>query len=321
MSLKKTYILGDAKEWFNSWNPVQKTWDDFKYHLSSLYPAKHNLSERLRRVSLFTSDDADSFCAYARKKISLLNTLNFDLSDAQIIEIVIGDINDIHVKTAAFNSKVDSVADLLSLLGNYEKRPKSDKYLDKPNRKRQLSGSTEPNVRSRATVCYTCNENGHISKHCPKKRRSTHVSLNTDSQHDVKPDPRLLDSNINDNKINKYCEYCKKRGHWEVDCFTKRRNQLSGPSTSKINYFCADLDSDFCTEFSIQNLKVNCLVNTGADCSLISENIIKRLDCHVEPALVTLRGIGNATLFASSKAKLRIEKNGTAFEIVFFCGR
>lgn len=314
----KTIILGDAKEWFNSWNPLQKTWEDFKQQLSSLYPAKRNLSERLRRVSLFTSDDADSFCAYARKKISLLNALDFDLSDNQIIEIVIGDIKDIHVKTAAFNSKVDSVADLLSLLGNYEKRPKFDTYLDKPTRKRQLPVYAEPNLRSRSSVCYTCNESGHISRHCPKKRKSIPSSVNTDSQRDAKPDFRSLGNKTNDVKANKYCEYCKKRGHLEADCFIKQRNQSPAPSTSKINHFCADLDKDFCTEFSIQNLKVKCLVDTGADCSLISENAVKKLNCHLEPTLVTLKGIGNATLFASSKAKLRVEKDGTAFEIVFY---
>lgn len=48
---------------------------------------------------MFSSDNADSYCEYA----------SFTLSAEKLLEIVIGDISDIHVKTAANNSKIGSV--------------------------------------------------------------------------------------------------------------------------------------------------------------------------------------------------------------------
>ena len=41
--------------------------DEFRTEISSLYPAKRNLSQKLRKVTLYTSE-ADSYCEYARKK-------------------------------------------------------------------------------------------------------------------------------------------------------------------------------------------------------------------------------------------------------------
>ncbi|CAG9814717.1 unnamed protein product [Phaedon cochleariae] len=108
-------LIGEAKDWFMKWKPVEKTWENFKSEICSLYPAKKNLSQKLRKVSLYTSDEAISYCEYARKKISLIKALNFDLSDDQLSELVIGDITDIHVKTAAFNSKVDSESEEISI--------------------------------------------------------------------------------------------------------------------------------------------------------------------------------------------------------------
>lgn len=53
------------------------------------------------------------------EKISLIKSLNFALSENQLLELIIGDIVDIEVKTAAFNGNLGSVSDLLVLLGNY----------------------------------------------------------------------------------------------------------------------------------------------------------------------------------------------------------
>ncbi|KAL1498431.1 hypothetical protein ABEB36_009236 [Hypothenemus hampei] len=109
-------LEADAKEWYNDWQPAEKTWACFRNEICQLYPAKRNLSERFRRASLYSSDQATSYCEYARKKISLLKSLNLNLNDSQIIELVIGDITDINVKTAAFNSNIMLISALLDLL-------------------------------------------------------------------------------------------------------------------------------------------------------------------------------------------------------------
>lgn len=61
---------------------------------------------------------------------------------------------------------------------------------------------------------------------------------------------------------------------------------------------------------------VNCLVNTGAECSLLTKKVTNYLNCHFEPALITFKGLGNNTTFENTKTSLKIER--TAFEICFY---
>ncbi|CAH2014249.1 unnamed protein product [Acanthoscelides obtectus] len=43
-------LEGDAKDWYGNWHPSNKVWASFRAELCQLYPAKRNLSERLRKA-------------------------------------------------------------------------------------------------------------------------------------------------------------------------------------------------------------------------------------------------------------------------------
>jgi hypothetical protein len=85
-----------------------------------MYPPKRNLHERFRKTSLYVSDEASFYSEYARKKIALIKSLNSTMTENKLLELVIGNMGDVHVKTAAFNSNVKSEAELLVLLSNYK---------------------------------------------------------------------------------------------------------------------------------------------------------------------------------------------------------
>jgi predicted aspartyl protease len=76
------------------------------------------------------------------------------------------------------------------------------------------------------------------------------------------------------------------------------------------------LDNEFSTHFKMQDFSVKCLIDTGAESSLLSEKIARKLQCHLGPTFIFLKG-GNLTP-ASHKTTLKIEKDGTAFEITFY---
>lgn len=42
-------LVEEAKDWFSGWKPVQNTWDEFRTEISSLYPAKRNVSQSYAR--------------------------------------------------------------------------------------------------------------------------------------------------------------------------------------------------------------------------------------------------------------------------------
>jgi Zinc knuckle len=182
---------------------------------------KRNLSERLRKASLYSSDQAAGYCEYARKKISLLKSLNFNLTDNQLIELVIGDITDAHVKTAAFNSNVDSIVTLLHLLSNYQ--------INKQNGRSQEGVLKRPrpdlfeNNHEEFTVCYNCKKPGHIRRNCWKLRKlSSHNDTTTAC-------------GSNQTEIKEPCDICKKFGHPSEKCFIKNKGNGNSSKISEIN--------------------------------------------------------------------------------------
>jgi hypothetical protein len=61
------------------------------------------------------------------------------------------------------------------------------------------------------------------------------------------------------------------------------------------------------------------LNDTGAECSLLSEKIARKLHCHLKSSsFIFLKGVGNNLTPSSHKTTLKMEKHGTAFEITFY---
>lgn len=295
-------LLGEAKHWYNKWQPIEKSWDNFRSEICSLYPPKRNLSEKFRNASLYTSRRAASYCEYARTKISLLQSLNFDLTEKQLLELVIGDLDDIHVKTAAFNSNPQSICSLLTLLDNYEVAKPGTSNFSNNKLKRPFSNTLNTNNSNLKSekLCYICRKPGHLQRQCPEnmKFNSKQIESKTTFAH----------SQI-------ICNFCHKMGHTADKCFNKiSYNKRKYPN---INNFTIELDQNCCTEFIIQNINVKCLIDTGAECSLLSKSVAGRLCCRLEPSFTLLRGIGNHFVSSLVKTTLNIENNGTAFQITF----
>jgi predicted aspartyl protease len=123
---------------------------------------------------------------------------------------------------------------------------------------------------------------------------------------DTKNAVKLFGKNVN-------CIFYGKAGHFANRCFLKLRREKQS-----VRYFSVKLHDEFCTEFTIQAMKVNCLIDTGAECSLISSRVAEKLACHLEPDFTMLRGIGGTLVPTLYKTTLRIEREGTKFMINFY---
>lgn len=117
-------LRGSASIWFDSWEPPQRDWETFKDNISALFPAKRNLSEKLTKAVLYSSDSAETYTEYAREKILLLRQTNVSFTEEQLIELVCGSIRDINVRMGALNSFVTSTSELMTLLSCYSKNPR-----------------------------------------------------------------------------------------------------------------------------------------------------------------------------------------------------
>ncbi|KAF9418535.1 hypothetical protein HW555_004684 [Spodoptera exigua] len=104
-------LKGSALTWFESWDPLEgRSWEKFRADIIDAYPEKKNLSNRLQKAVLFTSDKADSYGEYAREKLRLLRNTTVSFTEDQLIELVCGGVSDVNVRMASLNSNVASTS-------------------------------------------------------------------------------------------------------------------------------------------------------------------------------------------------------------------
>jgi hypothetical protein len=201
LSRAASSLVGEAKEWFPLWQPTEKSWENFRTEISNMYPPKRNLHEKFRKASLYVSGDASSYSEYARKKIALIKSLNFTMTENQLLELVIGDIGDVHVKTAAFNSNVKSEAELLVLLSNYKMTNRAPVSHNKLKRDYPFDFKSND-----VKLCFNCDKPGHLSRNCKEPRK---IAERNNSR------PKFEKSKV-------ICSWCNKPGHVAEKCFAKK---------------------------------------------------------------------------------------------------
>ena len=167
---------------------------------------KKNLSERLSRAVLYSSDAVESYGDYAREKIRLLRNTKVTFTDEQLIELICGGISNVDVKMACLNSGVTTTAALISLLSTYMKNRK--RALDSSNSGSGSSGAKRSKF-DMDRKCFLCNQTGHVQSQCWKTlKNQTDQAPQVSKQHDIHV---------------KSCTFCKRVGHTENICFHKQR--------------------------------------------------------------------------------------------------
>lgn len=209
-------LKGSSLLWFETWDPDGGiTWENFKTCIKDLYPEKKNLSEKLSKAVLYTSDVAETYCEYAREKLRLLRNTKVSFSEEQLIELVCGGISDINIRMASFNSRVNSTSELISLFTSYTKIPR--KRLSETSNVPFLSNKRlklENLHPYKPPTCFLCNKTGHNRSQCLKNNNRNFPNLET---------PKIQ------------CAYCKKFNHDESICFVKKRDATKNRSTNNVN--------------------------------------------------------------------------------------
>lgn len=116
-------LKGDARSWFENWDPEQRDWDSFKVAITDLFPLKRNLAEKLKKAVNLTSDSYASYCEYTREKLLLLKGTKIKFYGQELVELVIGDIREISVKMGAINSNLKTISELI-ILSEHSKKKK-----------------------------------------------------------------------------------------------------------------------------------------------------------------------------------------------------
>lgn len=72
---------------------------------------------------------------------------------------------------------------------------------------------------------------------------------------------------------------------------------------------------------SINDVSIDSLIDTGANCSIIKESIAKRLGCNITPQSFRVRGVGEGSLQGFAKIKVPVRFQDLCIELVIFVVR
>lgn len=216
---------------------------------------------------------------------------------------------------ASFNNSVSSTNELITLFSSYIKNPRK-RFFDKNETVDDQNSSRSASVakRSRFTHtsdsfthkdCFSCGQRGHVQSQCPKKLLPGRNSSGNEAT------PRPKEPSFVSNK--NWCTFCKKEGHTIERCWSKQRNDREKQITKPIN--CMTQSDLHLTKVLINNIPVNALIDTGANCSIIKESIAFRLGCHVSPCSVRLDGIGSGHLNTFGKITVLVRFDDVCIEL------
>lgn len=209
-------LKGSALTWFETWEPLEaRTWENFRRDIIDIYPEKKNLSEKLTKAALYSSDSAESYGEYVREKIRLFRSTKISLSDEQLIELICGGIDDVDIRMAALNNGATTPSALITLLSTYVKRRKRFDHSE------TACASKRPKLNIEKK-CFICNQVGHVQSQCLKNKFNQNSSRFPNQA-----------AKVNDFQ-SKICNFCKKIGHTEPFCFNKQRIQPKNPSSVTI---------------------------------------------------------------------------------------
>ncbi|XP_046145954.1 uncharacterized protein LOC123989273 [Osmia bicornis bicornis] len=287
-------LTGPAKRWYREWKGKPRTWDTFREDLCSVFVSEKRLHQRMLRAVTYTSDGAVSYAEYVRTKLMYFEQTRVNFKPDELIELVIGAITDESVRQAMMNGNHQTTASMIVGITQFGKTG-CEKKTDKGVGERATKGSHTSRKR-----CFVCDSDDHVQRHCPKKAKS-------------KPSG-------DDGPVRKIvtCSFCKKRGHEETRCWVKQRTANTSQEQKNAQANVCQTTNMKLTPILLRNTLLNCLMDSGANCSLMRESVAKRTGCNVTPFVTVVRGLGNKSVSTIAKTTAVVQCEDVSLELDIF---
>lgn len=310
-------LLGRAKTWYNKHGYQHYGWADLRASLIHSFASGFDIVEQLRKVANSESCEFVSYSDFVMEKVSQVNRLPFEIPEDKIVKIVVGCITEISLRnslTFVMPSTIQSLIDHLSCIRE-KPPPKSEHVARRPlYTNRQLSRSVysgsavvaENNLHKRRRVdderrCFSCGKLGHIRAKCTEKSQNTiTVSQNSSSKADEHTSKNIK------------CTFCEKLGHKESTCWAKQRAERKN-----VNVCQGTLSSNFLTPVVINGRLFRCVLDTGADCSLIRADVADKVLAKRSTHFVSVLGIGEDPILITERLDALVEFEEIIVEVSF----
>lgn len=290
-------LKGPAEVWYKSLQSIPKSWFEWKTLLVAAFPSTRDLHSLMTEMISFKPKVNQSLYEYCFEKLSLIRKMNLNLSGSDEVNLIVGSLDNQNVKFAVKAAGITDPSKLAVYLqsfepGTFSANVQKDLTRVLPLKKPLISDTIDKQKKNGR--CYKCKQVGHKQYHCPQ-------------------------NNTQGDRSKLHCNYCRNKGHTIENCFKKlrkdqnNRNQ-AGPSTSRddkqVLFISRDGDKNKFYKPAVinDNIKVQCFIDFGSECSLVTEGLARESNLKIVPLSrpITLTVFGGSEIEVFSKVSCQI---------------
>lgn len=173
-------LSGVSRTWYQSLPSMSFSWTEWKYKLRESFPSTDDYAELLNEMLSKRVKFNESLELYFYEKINLLNRC--DIKGKRAVDCLLYGIEDRSIRLGAKATKCEEPEQVLKYFQSIKQQSrelhfKTRNNYDKRNNNNipnnishNISRNTKPYERTKSITCFNCNETGHYSYNCQKKR-------------------------------------------------------------------------------------------------------------------------------------------------------
>lgn len=304
LNLSKKHLRGRAAEWARRNYATLLTWPELKEGLIETFADEVRYYDDLTLFMEYTSEQASSLGEYATRKWELARkVIGVEVTDQRLVEAVISGMSDFRIRSDLLRLTPKSLPQLIQSLNSYKrKRPYKDSDHNIPVKR------TKPNKfdNNRQKSCYKCHKLGHVQKDCRSNFN------NRESQKNSLPMSKETKSSVVS------CTFCNKQGHCFENCFSRLNQKPKNEKPKPVNNInTLVVNKKYSSIIQIDGREFLCLLDSGAECSLMRESVGDSVKGKTIFEVTVLRGVGNDSFCSSRKKICLTNVDGLNLELEF----
>lgn len=252
-------LKGSAKIWYDSllrtnfsWPTWE--WSNWKSIIASTFRVQRNMFDILKDIIDKKPANSQSLYEFYFEQKGKIDSLSLNFSQHDIISIILGNIGDSNISASVEAGQFKSCDELASFLHSKVRNVSGRVLVQKqmPNQSVINSNSNVPSTLKAANETYNVAMKQKVIKcfSCGGNHKRSQCEVNT-------------------------CDFCKKRGHIESECFTKKKLKPEKQETKLVSVINAK--NKFIKIITINNkISHEAFIDSGSSCSLISNWLVNK---------------------------------------------
>ncbi|XP_073942517.1 uncharacterized protein [Choristoneura fumiferana] len=299
-------LRGRAKKWADANAHALADWTAIKTHLLSQFSAETRYITFVNRFRDYTSNDAETYAEYVSEAWRLFSRISPNAPVDLMVEAVISGIRPKFYQAELLRSMPKTQAELIATLTNYRKRSAvSSAFNEATEPKRPRTDTSTVTNDSNRIRCNKCGRNGHRAQDCKTP----------------------------------FCNTCKRTGHHSDKCWSKISNntarfttptwnqssratpqashqptRVAAPVPSQPAVNVVERETPCRASIRIGNTELTCLIDTGAECSLIKRKSSGSIPGKRFNKFTQLRGIGGHLITSNEVVETTVTLDEVTFE-------